>query len=210
MPKPVRKTIILRLSLATASGLLAAAAALAPLLSIDVRHELRFARFLPGCGWGVLGAVPPLLLFAALRKWPSAPVRRIDDILRKLLLPLCDDLPWYGLLWVALLAGISEEVFFRGVAQQAIRIYTADWLAILIAGLAFGLAHYVTLTYAFLATAIGCYFGWLLVASDGLWSPIVAHAVYDFVVLEYLMWERRRNVESPTPEDGTEPCTQEH
>jgi membrane protease YdiL (CAAX protease family) len=33
----------------------------------------------------------------------------------------------------------------------------------------------------------GLYFGWLLIASGSLWPPIVAHALYDFVALCYLL-----------------------
>ncbi len=113
----------------TGAGLLAAAAVGACWLSIDLPSELNYARFKRGCGWGVAGTLPPLLLFIALRNLPSAAVRRVDKIIRQQLLPLFDGLPWYGLLWVAMLAGVSEEVFFRGVLQQAVSAFAPAWLS---------------------------------------------------------------------------------
>ena len=48
------------------------------------------------------------------------------------------------------------------------------------------LAHLLNTTYAVLAGLVGLYFGGLLIATDQLLAPIVAHAAYDLAALVYL------------------------
>ena len=43
------------------------------------------------------------------------------------------------------------------------------------------------LYYAVLAVLAGVYFGLLLMLTGSLWTPIVAHAAYDFIALVYLL-----------------------
>jgi len=57
----------------------------------------------------------------------------------------------------------------------------------LIASVLFGLFHPITPTYAALAAAIGLYLGWLWLACGNLLTPIVTHALYDFLALAYLV-----------------------
>jgi membrane protease YdiL (CAAX protease family) len=54
----------------------------------------------------------------------------------------------------------------------------------------FGLAHPMSTTYVVLATVVGVYLGGLLLVTDNLLAPIVAHAAYDFVALVYLVRHR--------------------
>jgi membrane protease YdiL (CAAX protease family) len=56
----------------------------------------------------------------------------------------------------------------------------------------FGVCHWLNRTYAVLATLMGVYFGLLLVWTGNLWTPILAHAVYDFVALVVLGWAENR------------------
>ena len=51
----------------------------------------------------------------------------------------------------------------------------------------FGVCHWLNTTYAILAMLAGVYFGVLLMLSGSLWTPIVAHAAYDFCALVYLL-----------------------
>ena len=65
-------------------------------------------------------------------------------------------------------------------------------MAVLVTSTLFGLAHLVTPTYAVLAGLIGIYFGVLAVVTDSLLVPIVAHALYDYAALTYLVGPFRR------------------
>jgi hypothetical protein len=60
------------------------------------------------------------------------------------------------------------------------------WIGLAVAALLFGLAHFITPTYAVLAGTMGLYLGWLWIDTGNLLVPITAHAVYDFLALAYL------------------------
>jgi hypothetical protein len=87
-------------------------------------------------------------------------------------------------------------MLFRGVIQNAIADQFVDpvgvaagWIA---ASLLFGLLHWVTLSYAVLATLIGLYLGGLWIVTGNLLVPAVVHALYDFWALVYLVRFRHR------------------
>ena len=67
----------------------------------------------------------------------------------------------------------------------------------------FGLAHPITPFYAILAGLIGVYFGWLMIASENLLVPVVAHGAYDFVALIYLV--RGSPMPGPDDQDAADP-----
>ena len=63
----------------------------------------------------------------------------------------------------------------------------ATWGALAAASVLFGVVHYVSTTYAVLATLMGAYLGVLWLVSENLVTPILVHALYDLVVLVYLL-----------------------
>jgi membrane protease YdiL (CAAX protease family) len=146
-------------------------------------------------GWGVAAAIPPLGVFVALHLGSFRPIEKIRRWLNQVLLPMLDGATLGDLAVLALAAGLGEELLFRGLLQNwLIRLGdggpAASSVAVVLAGAAFGMAHFVNWTYAFLAAAIGIYLGWLLVWTQSLWIPILAHATYDFVALWYLCLRR--------------------
>ena len=88
---------------------------------------------------------------------------------------------------MALLAGLGEETLFRGVIQPALAAHLPLAAAVATTGALFGLAHWITPTYALLAGLVGAYLGVLFVVSDNLLVPILAHALYDVVALALLV-----------------------
>lgn len=90
---------------------------------------------------------------------------------------IVDNLSWPVAIFVALAAGVGEEIFFRGVLQR--------WLGVWGQAIVFGLAHagggYVP--QILFATGLGVLFGWLLKRGWSMWTLILAHALYDFVLL---------------------------
>jgi membrane protease YdiL (CAAX protease family) len=130
---------------------------------------------------GGLAALPPLLTIPLLesslgRRWRWLGVFR--DNVRSFLAPFLGHLRWSEMLALACLAGLSEEVFFRGVLQQEIGLLPAS--------LAFGLLHTLSLPYMVWATLTGLYLGWLWHWTQNLWVPILTHTVVDFVGLGYI------------------------
>ena len=100
---------------------------------------------------------------------------------------------------LALLAGSAEELLFRGVIQAGLAPWVPDMIAVIVAGGLFGLVHFITLSYAILAGVAGAYLGTVYLLEGNLLVPIVAHALYDFVALTWLVRRyRAAKAEEPT------------
>ena len=147
---------------------------------------------------GVAATLPPLGLFWLCLKCPWPPFESITRILDEMLVPLFRDCQLVQLAIIAALAGIGEEMLFRGVIQSAVAEGIGGphgvWLGLLIASMLFGLLHPITPTYAILAGLIGLYLGGLWLLCGNLLAPIITHAFYDFVALAYLVRTRRSSV----------------
>jgi membrane protease YdiL (CAAX protease family) len=61
------------------------------------------------------------------------------------------------------------------------------WTALGMVSVLFGIMHWISRAYAVFATILGFYLGWLWIASGNLLVPIVAHGLYDFVALVYVV-----------------------
>jgi membrane protease YdiL (CAAX protease family) len=68
---------------------------------------------------------------------------------------------------------------------------------LLLASLLFGLLHPLTVMYFVLASLVGVYLGCWQLATDNLLVVIVAHALYDFVALVYLVGQRTDSRTAP-------------
>jgi hypothetical protein len=86
---------------------------------------------------------------------------------------------------MAIAAGISEELLFRGVLQTWMTGFAPEAVAIIATNIIFGMMHMRTALYAFIAGLVGVYLGILYAATDNLLAPIAAHALYDAIALEY-------------------------
>ncbi len=149
-----------------------------------------------------LGATaPPLALFWLCiicctssrlpNKFPLGPLKEIVRIMDEMLVPLFRDCRLAQLAVIAALAGLGEEMLFRGIVQTAASEWIAGpygpWIGLLAATVLFGLLHAITPAYALLAGLIGLYLGWLWMATDNLLVPVIVHGLYDFLVLAYLV-----------------------
>lgn len=92
---------------------------------------------------------------------------------------------------LSLLAGVGEEALFRGVIQEGLRGRLGVPAAIAAAGLLFGLAHFISASYALYAALVGAYLGLLLAATGNLLVPVIVHGLYDFLALTWLVHVRR-------------------
>jgi len=135
---------------------------------------------------GLLATLPLLLLFALTWRARWAPLREVREILELRLRPLLAAAPARDLVLVAALAGVGEELLFRGVLQGVLARYLGPEGGLLIASLLFGAAHCMTPAYFVLAALIGAYLGWLTQCSANLLPAILVHAFYDLLILLYV------------------------
>jgi membrane protease YdiL (CAAX protease family) len=165
-------------------------------------HPLEHAAWtLQGLVWGLAAAVPLVIALVTVTWWPIGPLADLEDFVKRNLVPLFRSTTVGELALICALAGLGEEMLFRGVAQAAVERWTGSpWLGLAAASALFGLAHPITRTYAVVAAVIGVYFGWLFTSSGNLVVPIVAHAAYDFVALLYLARAEEAEV-PPLPAD---------
>ena len=136
-----------------------------------------------GVAVGMAGALPMLALLLWCLRTTWGPMRRLVALVEERLGPHLVGASAGGIVLLALLAGLGEELLFRGVIQVWLAERTSLWLAVIAAGLLFGAGHWLSASYALLASLIGVYLGLLFVVSGNLLAPIVAHAAYDVVAL---------------------------
>jgi len=142
---------------------------------------------------GIGATLPPLALFLVitatpLRNWSI--FERIRDQTRKIIGEALARLQVWQMAAVAIAAGAGEEILFRGALVSRLG---DGLLGICLAGILFGVLHWITPTYAVLAGIFGIFLGWLLLETDNLFVPIVVHGLYDFVALILIRRELRRD-----------------
>jgi len=145
--------------------------------------------------WGLLPLIAGYFVLQAL---PVPALQRIDRVVRELVLQHMGHLKIWQLAIIAALAGIGEELFFRGLIQLGLSegLGINVWVAILIASLIFGICHAVTLTYFLLAFLVSIYLGFIFEYTGNLFVVIAIHALYDFVVFLYVRFTPHRQSEN--------------
>jgi len=89
---------------------------------------------------------------------------------------------------LGLVAGVGEELLFRGVLQYELSSRFGAGIAVAISSIIFGGLHAVTPMYAFLATVASIYFGLLFEIGNNLGIAMVCHGVYDVFALFWAHW----------------------
>lgn len=145
--------------------------------------------------WGVLGSLPLLAVMLLIIHFPLGPLARLNRVVDDLILPLFKSCREIDFATISLLAGIGEELLFRGLIQAQLAAWLSPAAGLVLASILFGLAHAITVSYAVLATVFGLYLGGLWLWSDNLLVAIISHAIYDFVALVYLV--RRHAAKAP-------------
>jgi len=138
-------------------------------------------------GVGVVAAVPLLLGLRWILTTGAIPMRRLVALAVEQLGPLLAPLSRVELALLAALAGVAEETLFRGVLQAGLARVLPESGALVVASVGFGLAHFITPMYALLAGVAGLYLGGLFLLQGSLTAPIVAHALYDVMALNYIV-----------------------
>ena len=141
---------------------------------------------LTDAGLGLAASVPMLLLFFVFLKWPVGPWRHMRGLVDDVIRPVFRQATMGDLVLICTLAGVGEEWLFRGLIQGGLAPFVGTWWALAIASVLFGLLHPMSVFYIILAAGFGFYLGGLMLATDGLLGPIIAHGVYDLAALLWL------------------------
>lgn len=188
-PQGAPKT--LQLGVIFEGGLGVAAVVLAWLFGVPLREQItgNAADLMSAVGRGCLATAPMLILFSLLirSRWP--PFRRLRRQVRQLVRHLIQDATLLDIAALSVVAGVGEELLFRGVIQPLAIRWTTPEVGLAIASVLFGMAHAISRTYFILATVVSVYLGWLALYYGEIVTPIVTHALYDFCVL---WWISRR------------------
>lgn len=149
--------------------------------------------FLPVGGFRTMAAAAALTVIALLALavgWRASSGDRRERL--RMIVPFTreEKFAWTG---VALAAGLAEEVIYRAVLFGLILSWTGElWIAALIAGVMFALAHLVQGWIAVLIVFVyGLLFQILYVTSGSLFAPVLVHVIYDFLAgLLIARWSR--------------------
>ncbi|HEV3167190.1 MAG TPA: CPBP family intramembrane glutamic endopeptidase [Isosphaeraceae bacterium] len=143
-----------------------------------------------GVGLGILATLPLLLLFSWTYHSQLAGLVRIRQFFDAVLKPLFARCTLLEIAVISISAGLGEEMLFRGLLQAAIARHLGLWVGLAVASLLFGLMHPITPAYVLLASLMGAYLGLIWCASGNLLVAVVAHALYDFLVLAFMLRPR--------------------
>lgn len=143
-------------------------------------------------GRGIVATLPMLCVFGALVHSRNAELRRLREHVEWMVREMFPRKSAAEFAMVALLAGVGEELLFRGVFQTKLIGWTTPLVGLWLASLVFGLAHALSRLYFAFAVVVGLFLGWLAFQYGDLVAPMVAHALYDFVALLYLSRNAKR------------------
>lgn len=139
--------------------------------------------------YGIFGTLPLLLMFFTMEHIAIVSVQKIRLILIETLGSSLHKCNWADLFVLAAIAGISEEILFRGVIQPWMELTWGMSTGLIASNILFGLVHAVTPLYAVLATGVGIFLGMSLDygGERNLLTPIVIHGLYDFFAFMAIM-----------------------
>lgn len=158
----------------------------------------------PAVSIGLLATAPIFLVYGFARDTRTVAIEAIGPALS-----LCR---WYDLIVLAALAGLGEELLFRGVLQPWLST-ASPWVGFVAANVLFGLVHRVTPTYALIAGGLGMYLSVIAfhVPGGNLLSAIIAHGLYDYIAFLLIVQEYRSrspaaDSQPPAPDESAEPA----
>jgi membrane protease YdiL (CAAX protease family) len=183
---------IVRIAITFEAGILLVALVLGWLFHHPPLQHIRVSW--PAVFQGTVATVPLVIVIWVCANSSYRAFRELMLHVEKQIIPLFEGASSHSLLLVSIFAGLGEECLFRGLLQPGLSMWVGAPLALIVTSGMFGLAHLVTLTYAILAGLIGAYLGVVVLVTDNLLVAVIAHALYDFAALKYLLNLRRRQV----------------
>jgi len=88
---------------------------------------------------------------------------------------------WHVVLYLGIVPGLCEELFFRGALLSGLRGSMRKWTAIVVTALVFAVFHFVFFHVPTKAV-LGIVLGWLCWQSRSIWPAVLAHVLHNSVV----------------------------
>ncbi|MEQ1622033.1 MAG: CPBP family intramembrane glutamic endopeptidase [Methylococcales bacterium] len=176
------------------SSLVIVALVLGWIADINPLADLHFSE--SAIALGILGTIPLFLMFLLMEQIQAESLVSIRKLLLNTLGPSLHRYHWTDLLILAAIAGISEELLFRGVIQPWLESAWGMTTGLIVTNLIFGLAHALTPMYGLLALLVGIYLGLSMdIGGDrNLLTPVIIHGFYDFLAFLALMRAYRASI----------------
>ena len=140
---------------------------------------------------GAAATAPLIMVYFVTVAIPLDAFTRIQDLLIGMLGRPLAECRWHEMALLALLAGVCEELLFRGVIQPWLS-RLGEPAGVIGTSLLFGFAHSVTPTYFLLASGIGFYLSGVQAAAGHLAAPMLTHALYDWFAFRQIARDYRR------------------
>jgi membrane protease YdiL (CAAX protease family) len=175
-------------------GLGLLAVAVAWLFAVPLREQLpsTYEELRDSVARGVLAGAIMLILFfwVAFSSLPA--LQRLREHVEWIVAEIFPNASLAQFALVAALAGVGEELLFRGVLQTLVSWLVGPVAALVVGGLVFGIFHALSKLYFIFATLIGLALGWMVFRYHDLLAPMLAHAIYDFVAISYVAHRNAR------------------
>ena len=140
-----------------------------------------------GALWGLVAAIPLFLVFLAILRWPIGPLARVKKFCETEVEPVLHDSSWSEIALISISAGVGEEMLFRGVLQASLSAWLGVPWGLGLASLLFGLLHPISVAYMVITGVLGLYLGVVWNVGGNLLTVMIAHALYDFAALAYIL-----------------------
>jgi uncharacterized protein len=136
---------------------------------------------------GVVAAIPLILMFLAILRWPIGPLARFKKFCDTEVVPTLEKSSWSEIALISFSAGVAEEMLFRGVLQASLSAWLGVPWGLGLASLLFGLLHPISIAYMVITAILGLYLGAVWYVGENLLTVMITHALYDFAALGYLL-----------------------
>lgn len=137
-------------------------------------------------GWGCFGAFCTYGLLVLMTRVPGLFPDNLERLMRHLY-DFAASFGWPVLVALSIVAGVGEELLFRGAVQGWLTQSLGTGAAIAVASVLFGLVHFVSFTYFLVATGLGLLLGTAYALSGSLALVMIWHAIYDVIALFCLL-----------------------
>ena len=172
------KNAIVSISIALEAVLLLVAAVWMVCANIQLLSKFQFAPVAIGWGLALAAATTTVSILCVTLGKRLAFLSDLKKMSEELLAPLLAKLGPGDIVFLSLVSGFCEEVFFRGIVQAQCGLWATS--------IAFGVFHdpsFKQKSYVILAALAGLGLGYLYQQTANLWSCITAHAVHNLLAM---------------------------